>query len=144
MVCVIGAQEGTGIALMALQVRSLEDHVLVLIEAQPPEPLKDRASAFVRTARLVRILDTEKEIAPESPSVEPVEERRSPSADVQIPGGRGRETKAWASHRIKESRRCGYAGEAQLPPTSSRLLLGVKSGDGGIRTLDRALYPITV
>jgi hypothetical protein len=47
---------------VALEVRALEDDLLVPVEAKPLEPFEDRAGRVVGGARLVGVLDAEEEL----------------------------------------------------------------------------------
>ena len=136
----VHAQQPRDVALMPLEVRALVDDVLVPIEAEPLEPLEDRAGALVGAARLVGVLDAQQELAAVLARVEPVEERRSRAADVQVAGGRGRESETRRAHG--RGRRCeGERGKRDESSASRPSEERARHGEGGIRTLDRAFQP---
>lgn len=89
-VCMPGREQAMRVALMALEVRSLVDDLLVPIEAEPREALEDCPGAFLGAAGPVGVLDAQEELAAVLSRVEPVEERRAGAADVQESGGGGR------------------------------------------------------
>src|SRR5213594_1394454 len=62
--------------------------------AKPRETIEDHFGVLVGVALLVGVLDAEQEFSPLVARVQPVEQRRAGTADVQVPGGGGGETDA--------------------------------------------------
>ena len=97
-------EELGGVGLMPHYVRTLEDDLLVPVEAEPVQAVEDRLGGLVAGAGLVGVLDAEKELAAGAAGEEPVEERRARAADVEVAGGGGGEAEAerglFGGHRV--------------------------------------------
>ena len=71
---------------MPLDVRALVRDLLVPLEAEPPESLEDGAGAFLGAPGAIGVFDAEQELAAVTTDVEPVEERGSGAADMEVTG----------------------------------------------------------
>ena len=102
-----GVEQTARVGLVPREVRALKHDLLVPDEPEPLEPLEDRPRAFLGAARLVGVLDAQEELAAVFLGEEPVEERRSRAADVEVAGGgRGEaETMAYGEFISPESTR---------------------------------------
>src|SRR5881394_3170827 len=99
-------QQLVGDLLMAREPGALEDGRLIPIKPEPREPVEDDLRVFVGGARFVRVLDTQQKLAALAAGEEPVEERRSGAADVEVASGGGSEADADVHRRIIESSCC--------------------------------------
>ena len=90
--------------------RGLDDHVFVVMDAQPFEPLDDGMHGLLGGALEVGVFDAEQEFAARVLGIEEVEERRPSAADVEIAGRAGGKTEAdrhggWLARRAQIGRR---------------------------------------
>jgi len=79
----------------------LIDHVLIPRQPEPLESIEDGSRALFGAARSVGVLDAKQELAAVVFHEEPVEERRARTADMEIAGWRGGETKAMHERRAR-------------------------------------------
>jgi hypothetical protein len=77
---------------MALGALKLADRLAIPVQAEPFEPVDDRAHCSLCRTLAIGVLDAQKELAPEMLGVEPVEQSRARAADVQKSCRRRRET----------------------------------------------------
>src|SRR6266542_375464 len=126
-------QEKLSIALMRREVRSLINDLFIPFESEPLEPLEYCTSACFSAPRLVRILDAEEKLTAIPPRIEPVEERGTSAADVQIAsrGGSKAETRRALGGHSDSGK------EKRVRPASSGPSV---SGERGIRTLDTRFH----
>src|SRR5262249_42762327 len=75
------------VGLMAREIRALKADVFLPQEPKPLEPLEDGARAFVGAARAVGVLDAKQELSAVFADPQPVEERGSRAANVEVAGG---------------------------------------------------------
>jgi len=80
--------------LMPFDPGPLEHHVAVHVEPQPGEPVQDHLHGFRRGALPIRVLHPQDELTAVAAGIEPAEERRAHTADVQHAGRTGGETGA--------------------------------------------------
>src|SRR5439155_26373045 len=111
--------EAVGDFLVALDARALEHQLLVPVEAQPGEAVEDHLRVLVGGASLVGVLDAQQELAALVAGVQPVEQGGAGASDVEVAGGGGGESDA-----------NGHVNA-----------VGVRYGEGGIRTPDRGISP---
>src|SRR5688572_10521700 len=81
-----GVEHPLPVRLVACEVRTLIRDLLVPAEAEPLQPLEDRACAFIGAARAVRVLDAEEKRPAVPLREEPVVESRASTTDMQIAG----------------------------------------------------------
>jgi hypothetical protein len=81
-----GVQQPQGVALVPLDVPALIRDLLVPIQAEPAQSLEDGAGAFLGAPGAIGVLDAEQELAAVTTDVEPVEERGSGAADMEVAG----------------------------------------------------------
>src|SRR6185437_4628307 len=113
---------------MAGEIRTLIDDLFVPVEAEPVEPVEDRARGLIRAARLVRVLDAQEELAAVLAGVEPVEERGAGAADVEVTSGAGGE-----SYPDRHSMRCGVRRREGGGRNSIRCGVRRRNAGGGAR-----------
>ena len=75
---------------MAVHLRKLEHFRPVPIELQPAHPVENRINRALCGSRAVGIFDPQQEFAAKMPCIQPVEQRRSRAADMEITGRRRR------------------------------------------------------
>ena len=63
------------------------DRTLVPFEPKPAQTLEDNIHRLLRIPRRVRVLDPQHERAARMPGIEPVEQRRAGTSDVEVAGG---------------------------------------------------------
>jgi hypothetical protein len=68
-------------------VRSANLRAFIPIETQPPQPVKNSLNLVPRRSLDVSVLNAQDEDAPRAPGVQPVEERRSGTANMKVSGG---------------------------------------------------------
>ena len=71
----------------------LENRLAFPIQPQPLQAVDDGGDGGLRRALAIRILNAQQHLAAEPAGVEPVEQRRAASANMQKAGGRGGETR---------------------------------------------------
>ena len=81
-----GVHETLDVCPVPLEVRALVDDVFVPEQAQPLHALEDRARAFVGAARLVGVLDAQEELAAVVLDVQPIEQGRPRTTNMEVPG----------------------------------------------------------
>jgi hypothetical protein len=92
--CEVPLVSGFALALEIRAVIAAHERAFVPIQSEPAQAIEDHLQGFGCIALLVRVLDAQDELAAGVPCVEPVEQRGSRSAHVQIAGGRRSETNA--------------------------------------------------
>lgn len=95
---------------MLVAARGLDDHVFIMMDAQPFEPLDDGVHGLLGGALEVGVFDAEQELAACVLGIEEVEERRPSAADVKIASRAGGKTEAdrhggWLARRAQIGRR---------------------------------------
>ena len=78
--------QAAGRRAMLLGVGRLKDHLLIVVETEPLEPLDDRPGRFVRRSLQVRVFNAQQKLAADFAREQPVEQGRARGADVQIAG----------------------------------------------------------
>ena len=88
-----GGQQLLGHLAVALSAGKLIERLAVPIELEPFEAVEDGRDRGLGGALAIGILDPQQHLAAGVAGVEPVEQRRARTADVQIAGGRGRKAR---------------------------------------------------
>jgi hypothetical protein len=100
VICVAAGEQALGRCAVAIQalrlkirgVRTADVGALIPRQAQPPQAVEDPRDHVGRRALRIGILDPQDERAAVAPRVQPVEQRRPGSPDVEITGRRRRKT----------------------------------------------------
>src|SRR5882672_707366 len=135
------------LGLKVRRVRTVDLRPLVPVESQPPQAIENPFDHVVRRPLDVRILDAQHEHPAQTTGEEPVEERGTRPADVQIPGGRGSKADARGWHRgnrevhLRAERFGGNLRLACQPHFTSARREQKVGGEAGIRTLDTGFSP---
>src|SRR2546425_9118356 len=79
---------------MLLETRALIPDLFVPQQAEPLESIEDGARARFGAARPIGVLDAQQELAVVVLREQPIEKGSARAADVEIPGGRGGESKS--------------------------------------------------
>src|SRR5581483_10442311 len=82
-------------ALVVAEALRLKERPLVPLQIEPLEAVQDRRERGVDVALLIGVVDAEQVFAAVAPREQPVEERRAHAADVEKPGRRRRESRAY-------------------------------------------------
>jgi hypothetical protein len=91
-------QETLGVGLVTGGVLALEEGTLVPGDAQPGESVENDPSVSLGAPLAISILDSQHEGPAAVLGVQPVEQRRSGTTDVEVARGRGREADAGRGH----------------------------------------------
>ena len=95
------SQEALRIGLMPGRVLSLEKRPFIPGDSEPAQSIQNDFGMLLGATLAVGVLDPEHVSTAGMPGIEPVEERRACSPDVEVSGGRWGEADAWWVHGLK-------------------------------------------
>ncbi len=95
-------QEAVDHLRVAVEALGLVERPLVVVESEPGHALEDRIDRLGGGALTVGILDAQHEVAAVPPGIQPGEQRRACTTDMEIAGGTGGETGLYGHVRLPE------------------------------------------